>query len=150
MLCVMLYVGATPGWIWQILRLKQFLPKRGWRRKKGPSPHPILLAPHLCVVFIEHDDNLGHVVELWDGAKVSQSSLPLCILGFLPNTRRSKAMLAKGVWGWADGQEDQRKLAGKKKSLRRRVRECWKRMFIGWRKKKDPYIKKSPVTEDVE
>lgn len=125
MLCVMLYLGATPGWIRQILRLKKFFPKRGRRRKKGPCPHPIPLAPHLCVVLIEHDDNLGHVVELRDGTKVSQSSLPLCILGFLPNTRRSKAMLAKGVWGWAGGQGEQRKLARKKKkNMRRRVKEC--------------------------
>lgn len=85
-------------------KAKPVFSKRGWRRKKEPSPHPILLAPHLCVVFIEHDDNLGHVVELRDGTKVSQSSLPLCILGFLSNTKRRQCL--PRVSG--DGQRDKK------------------------------------------
>lgn len=60
----MLHLDTTHNWIPQILRIRKFFPKRGWRRKKGPSPRPALLAPHLGVVLIEHDDNLGHVVEL--------------------------------------------------------------------------------------
>lgn len=35
---------------------------------------------NLIVVLIEHDNNLGHVVELRDGAEVVHSSLPLRIL----------------------------------------------------------------------
>lgn len=123
MLCVMLYLGATPGWVRQILRLKKFFSKRGWRRKKGPSPHPILIALHLCVVLIEHDDNLGHVVELRDGTKVSQSSLPLCILGFLPNTRRSKAMPGSLRMG-SGTRRTEKACRKKKKNMRRKVKEC--------------------------
>lgn len=64
MFSIMLHLGTTPNWILQNLSIKKLFPKRGWRRKKGASPHPALLAPHPCVVFIKHDDNLGHVVEL--------------------------------------------------------------------------------------
>lgn len=99
--------AALRYWIPQILRMRKFFPKRRWRRKKGPSPHPARLAPHPGVVLIEHDDNLRHVVELWDGTEISQSSLPLCILGFLPNARRGgPGPKDEGVSEWAGRQEE--------------------------------------------
>lgn len=111
--------------------MRKFFPKRGWRRKKGPSSHPAQLAPHPGVVLIEHDDNLRHVVELWDGTEISQSSLPLCILGFLPNGRRGgPGPKDKGVSEWVGRQGDRRKLAVKRR-VRRRVKELWDRKLIG-------------------
>lgn len=41
---------------------------------------------NLIVVLIEHDNDLGHVVELRDGAEVIHSSLPLRILLLLSHT----------------------------------------------------------------
>lgn len=35
-------------------------------------------------------------------------------------------------------------------SMRRRVKECWEKFVHRLKKKEDPYIKKSSITEDTE
>lgn len=42
-------------------------------------------ASHLVVVLVQHDDNLGHVVEFGDGAEVIHGTLPLLVLLLLPH-----------------------------------------------------------------
>lgn len=44
---------------------------------------------NLIVVLIEHDDNLGHVVEFGDGAEVIHGSLPLLVLLLLSQTQNT-------------------------------------------------------------
>lgn len=41
-------------------------------------------ALHLIVVLVQHDDNLGHVVQFRDGAEVIHGALPLLVLLLLP------------------------------------------------------------------
>lgn len=53
-----------------------FFFKLGSRRRR---------APHLVVVLVQHDDDLGHVVEFRDGAEVIHGALPLLVLLLLPN-----------------------------------------------------------------
>lgn len=59
----MLCLSATPSWILQIIRISEvfFLIEV---KRRGLPLIPHLLAPHLCVVLIKHDDNLGHIVKL--------------------------------------------------------------------------------------
>lgn len=39
--------------------------------------------PHLVVVLVEHDNNLGHVVQLWDSTQIVHGSLPLLVFVLL-------------------------------------------------------------------
>lgn len=110
----MLCISATPSWILQIIRISKFFFLIEFKRRGLPLISH-LLAPHLCVVLIKHDDNLGHVVKLWDGTKIIQSSLPLCILGLLPNAKRGKPLLKEmGVREWAGSQWEWRKFSFEK------------------------------------
>lgn len=60
----MLHLDTTHNWIPQILRIRKFSPKGVGGERRGPLLVLPFLAPHLGVVLIEHDDNLGHIVEL--------------------------------------------------------------------------------------
>lgn len=44
--------------------------------------------PHLVVVLVEHDNNLGHVVQLWDSTQIVHGSLPLLVFVFLIYTHK--------------------------------------------------------------
>lgn len=48
-------------------------------------------APHLVVVLVQHDDNLGHVVEFRDGAEVIHGTLPLLVLLLLPHQTHTES-----------------------------------------------------------
>jgi hypothetical protein len=85
-------------------------------RKKGPSLHPTFFASHLGIVLIKHDNNLSHVVELRDGTKISQSSLPLCILGLLSNTKRGKPVPKDEELGNGQGNRRKEKACRKKEA----------------------------------